>query len=155
MRKLVLIILFLSSYCNAQTDQVTYYNDIDLKDILEFKGLIYFEFDATLVTGRIIRYNKKKEKQSFLLVEDGELVSSGWENFQDEYVIPSGRRVIDLDLDNGGVKYDERRREILRSKSYEVNSSNHEFVVIENETNKKENALHANGNPKYKGSHER
>lgn len=149
MRKLVLIILFLSSYSNAQSDQVTYYNDIDFKDILEFKGLIYFESDTTLVTGRIIKYNKKKEKQSFLLVEDGDVVSPGWEKFQDEFVIPTGRRVFDYN--DEGRKYDERRKEILRSKSYEVNRSNHGFVVIDNEANKKEDTLHTNGNPKFKG----
>jgi antitoxin component YwqK of YwqJK toxin-antitoxin module len=52
--------------------------DIDYKDIMEKKGLLYLKADTTLVTGRVIRYNRKKEVKCHILVVNGIPDKSGW-----------------------------------------------------------------------------
>jgi hypothetical protein len=61
MKKILgLMILVLPFICNGQKKVKEHQGDINFKDIIEIKQLIYFKADTTLVTGRVIRYNKKK-----------------------------------------------------------------------------------------------
>lgn len=57
---LFLLIVLLPLFCNSQKEVKEYIGDINIKDIIEIKGLIYFKADTSLVTGRVIRFNKKK-----------------------------------------------------------------------------------------------
>ena len=59
--KLLLLIAFSPLFCNAQKNGNEYQGDLNYKDIIEIDGLIYLRADTTLVTGKIIRYNKKNE----------------------------------------------------------------------------------------------
>lgn len=82
---IVLLILLFPFVCEGQTNKENYYQDIDYKDIVESKGLFYLKLDTTLVTGRIIRYNKKKEAKRYILAENGKPESSDWIAFHDNY----------------------------------------------------------------------
>ena len=77
---LVLLILVLSFVCEGQTTKVDYYEDINYKDIVELKGLLYLKADTILVTGRVIRYNRKNEAKRYILVVNGIPDKSGWIN---------------------------------------------------------------------------
>jgi len=71
---LVLLILMFSFVCQGQTKM----EDIDYKDIVEIKGLLYLKADTTLVSGKVIRYNKKNEAKKYILVSKGKPDESGW-----------------------------------------------------------------------------
>lgn len=77
----VLIIMTLSFVCQGQivNDQ-----DIDFNDIVEKNGLFYLKADSTLVTGRVIRYNKKKEARRYVMVNNGKPEHFGWQKFPDD-----------------------------------------------------------------------
>jgi len=73
-RILVIIILVLSFVCQGQTKM----EEIDYKNIVEIKGLVYLKADTTLVSGKVIRYNRKNEAKKYILVSKGEPDESGW-----------------------------------------------------------------------------
>lgn len=78
MKKIFLLIFLSLSYvCFSQIGYLNE-NDINFKDIVEKKGLMYFKFDSTLVTGRVVRFNRKNEAKSFVFVENGIPDASGW-----------------------------------------------------------------------------
>lgn len=82
---LVLIILVLSFVCEGQTKM----EDIDNKDIVEIKGLVYLKADTTLVTGKVIRYNNKKEAKRYILIVKGIPDKLGWINLnKDKFIEP-------------------------------------------------------------------
>lgn len=54
---LLLLIMILPLFCNSQKGVKEFIGDINFKDIIEIKGLIYFKADTSIVTGRVIRYN--------------------------------------------------------------------------------------------------
>lgn len=66
-------ILFLSFDCMGQSENVYNSEAIDIKDIAEENGLLYYKKDTTLVTGRVVRYNKKGEIKLEILIKDGML----------------------------------------------------------------------------------
>ena len=84
MKQLFLFIFFiLSSVCFCQIGYLNE-NDINFKDIVEKKGLMYFKFDTTLVTGRVVRFNRKNEAKSYVFVVEGKPQNQNWTIFQDE-----------------------------------------------------------------------
>ena len=82
---LITIILTLSFLCQGQSNS---YKDFDYNDILELKGLFYLKSDTTLVTGRIIRYNKKKEAKRYVFITNGKPNNLGWIQFNSKYEPP-------------------------------------------------------------------
>jgi antitoxin component YwqK of YwqJK toxin-antitoxin module len=65
----------------GQSDNVDFYKDINYKDVKEIKGLLHLKSDSTLVTGRVIRYNKKMEGKRYILVVNGKHDNLGWLDF--------------------------------------------------------------------------
>ena len=82
---LITIILTLSFVCQGQSNS---YKDFDYNDIIELKGLFYLKSDTTLVTGRIIRYNKKKEAKRYVFITNGKPNNLGWIQFNSKYEAP-------------------------------------------------------------------
>lgn len=82
---LVLIFITLTFVSQGQTDS---YQDIDFDEIVEIKGLLYFKPDTTLVTGRVIRYNRKGKAKRYIMVYKGKPDVLGWNNFNDKYERP-------------------------------------------------------------------
>lgn len=85
---LVLMILVLPFVCNGQKKVKEYQGDINFKDIIEIKQLIYFKTDTTLVTGRVIRYNKKNIAKKYIIVTKGKPDNLGWILVNDKYTPP-------------------------------------------------------------------
>ena len=89
----ILIFLFLSFVCEGQTEHVDYYKDINYKDIVEISELLYLKADTTLVRGRVVQYNKKKEVKRYVEVVNGEPDESGWINNDDiKYIFTITRK---------------------------------------------------------------
>jgi len=82
---IALIFIALSFVCPVQAQS---YGDIDFKEVIELKGLLYLKADTTLVTGRVIRYNKKREAKRFIMVNNGKPDILGWNNFNSKYESP-------------------------------------------------------------------
>lgn len=64
------------------------HNHINYKDILEINSLIYFKADTTLVSGKVVRYNKKDKATKYFLVVDGKPDDLGWVIINDDVQIP-------------------------------------------------------------------
>ena len=77
-------LIFGSYQCKAQE----YHGDVNYKDVTEIKDLIYFRADTTLVTGKVIRYNKKKVAKRYIMVRNGKPDVSGWIYFNEKYESP-------------------------------------------------------------------
>lgn len=89
MKKLaLLLIMILPLFCISQKGVKEYIGDINFKDIIEIKGLIYFKSDTSLVTGRVIRYNKKKVAKKYFFVSQGRQENVGWVYFMDKVETP-------------------------------------------------------------------
>lgn len=86
--KLFTILLTFSFVCLGQTEAQEYYGDINYKNIIEIKDLIYFSSDTTLVTGKVIRYNKKNEAKKYILVSNGKPDDLGWIQIKEKYQEP-------------------------------------------------------------------
>ena len=65
-----------------------YQGGINYKDIMEIKGLLYLKADTTLVTGKVIRYNKKNEAKKYVLVSKGRPDNLGWIQISDGFARP-------------------------------------------------------------------
>jgi antitoxin component YwqK of YwqJK toxin-antitoxin module len=85
---LFLLIVLLPLFCNSQKEVKEYIGDINIKDIIEIKGLIYFKADTSLVTGRVIRFNKKKVAKKYFFVSQGKQEYVGWVYFKDKVEMP-------------------------------------------------------------------
>lgn len=95
MKFLFLLIFFiLSSFCYGQIGYVDE-NDINFNDIVEKKGLMYFKSDTKLVTGRVVRFNRKNEAKSYIEVVNGKPQNQNWTNFTKEQ-----KEMKDSDLGN-------------------------------------------------------
>ncbi len=81
----VLIFIALMFVCQGQTDTYQIVDFIETKDI---KGLLYFKADTTLVTGRVIRYNKKRKAKKYIFVKNGVPDNVGWVYYNDNYESP-------------------------------------------------------------------
>jgi len=86
--KLFLILLTFSFVCQGQTLTADDFLEINYKDVTEIKGLIYYIADTTLVSGKIIRYNKKNKAKSYVLVSKGKPDSFGWVYIKEKYQEP-------------------------------------------------------------------
>ena len=80
-----IFILFLSFDCIGQSENVYNTEEINIKDILEENGLLYYKKDTTLVTGRVVRYNNKGEKKLEILIKDGALLELDGINDQNQF----------------------------------------------------------------------
>jgi len=86
MKQLMALIFIITTFVSQ--GQTGSYQDIDFDSTVEIKGLLYFKADTTLVSGRVIRYNKKREAKRFILVHKGKPDDLGWNNFNSKYEIP-------------------------------------------------------------------
>ncbi|MFG6687549.1 toxin-antitoxin system YwqK family antitoxin [Mariniflexile sp. HNIBRBA6329] len=75
---IISIILVFSIVCEAQKGVVHNFNEINLKDVIEIKGVFYLKKDTTLVTGKVMRFNRKNEAKKYLIVVDGKPDNQGW-----------------------------------------------------------------------------
>jgi len=87
-RLFLFFILALPLICLGQISEGHNYSPVDFKDVLETDGLIYFKADTTLVTGRVIRYNKKKVEKKYIIVTKGKPDNLGWISVKDKYTPP-------------------------------------------------------------------
>ena len=78
---ITLILLSLSYVCFGQPDNIVE-NAINFDDIIEIKDLMYFKADTTLVTGIVVRYNKKKEPKQYIEVVEGKPQNYEWIKFE-------------------------------------------------------------------------
>ncbi|WP_242083868.1 toxin-antitoxin system YwqK family antitoxin [Aestuariivivens sediminis] len=86
MKRLFVAICFaLFFICSGQTKV---YPDVDFNVTKEINGLLYFKADTTLVTGRVIRYNRKKVAKRYIMVRNGKQDGLGWAYFDEEYESP-------------------------------------------------------------------
>ena len=69
----VIFILFLSFDCMGQSENVYNNENINIKDVMEENGLLFYKMDTTLVTGRVVRYNKKGKIKLEILIIEGRL----------------------------------------------------------------------------------
>jgi antitoxin component YwqK of YwqJK toxin-antitoxin module len=87
-RLFLVFILALPFICSGQISEGHDYFPVDFKDVLETDGLIYFKADTTLVTGRVIRYNKKHKEKKYIIVTKGKPDNLGWISIKDKYTPP-------------------------------------------------------------------
>ncbi|MDT0552627.1 hypothetical protein [Urechidicola vernalis] len=52
--------------------------DVDVKKILQIDELVYLKKDTTLMTGRVVKYNRKGKLKRVILVVDGMPDELGW-----------------------------------------------------------------------------
>ncbi len=95
-RKLLLLFIALPLFCAGQTEVQEYHGDINYKDIIERNDLIYFRADTTLVSGRVIRYNRKNEAKKYVLVSNGKPDKLGWIHISDNYEMPKESGLGDI-----------------------------------------------------------
>ena len=88
LQPLVLVIVFLPLICLAQIKLKKNQNDINYKDIVELNSLIYFKADTTLVSGKVVRYNKKNKAKKYFLVSEGKPDHLGWVIINDDLQTP-------------------------------------------------------------------
>ena len=82
---LVTFMLSLSFVCQGQINN---FKDIDYNDIVELKGLFYLKKDTTLVTGRVIFYNRKKVAKRYVFITEGKSDNLGWIQINNNYKKP-------------------------------------------------------------------
>jgi hypothetical protein len=85
---IVLLVLLFSFVCEGQSKKEDYYKDINYKNVVEIKGLLYLKADTTLVTGKVIRYNKKNQAKKYILVSNGKPDNLGWIQISDGFARP-------------------------------------------------------------------
>lgn len=85
---LLTFILTLPFICLGQINEGHNYFSIDFKDVVETDGLIYSKADTTLVTGRVVRYNKKNKEKKYIIVTKGKPDNLGWISVKDKYTPP-------------------------------------------------------------------
>jgi antitoxin component YwqK of YwqJK toxin-antitoxin module len=78
----------LTFVCEGQINNNRNYKEIDIVDTKEIKGLFYLKADTTLVTGRVIRYNKKGKAKRYVFVKNGVPDNLGWIYYNDNYESP-------------------------------------------------------------------
>jgi len=58
--------------------------NINIKDVMEENGLLFYKMDTTLVTGRVVRYNKKGKIKLEILIIEGRLYEADGINNKDQ-----------------------------------------------------------------------
>ena len=82
------LILLLPLLGNSQQVATEYLGDINFEDVIEIKGLIYRKTDTSVVTGRVVKYNKKKIAKKYILVSEGTPDHLGWISINDKLEMP-------------------------------------------------------------------
>ena len=107
MIKQFLILIIFSFVCHGQTIKADDFLDINYKDVIEINGLVFYKVDTTLVTGKIIRYNKKSKPKSYVIVLKGKPDNYGWVHIKDNYSEPEKkmktRRTIPVKNEAGKI----------------------------------------------------
>ena len=80
--------LTFSLVCHGQTKSTDGFLEINYKDVTEIKGLVYYKADTTLVSGKVVRYNKKNKAKSYVLVSNGKPDNHSWVQLKEEYQEP-------------------------------------------------------------------
>ena len=143
-QKLLLLIVLSPLFCNAQKNGNEYQGDLNYKEIIEIDGLIYLKADTTLVTGKVIRYNKKNDAKKYILVSKGKLDNLGWKNVVESNYIksfdPIVKKINGQTGENQLAPYDELTRknfnrinELNRINEFEL-ASKEKSGEINNET---------------------
>jgi antitoxin component YwqK of YwqJK toxin-antitoxin module len=137
--KLFLILLTFSFVCQGQTVVSDIIQEVNFKDVTEINGLVYYKVDSTLVTGRIIRYNKNNKAKSYVLVSNGKPDSFGWIQIKEKYQEPdknlntkhpvnvvNEEGIIIGSIEDPIVKYDDQmsdRKDITTDLQSNINAS--------------------------------
>ena len=87
-RILMIAIFFISFICLGQTSKDYNFrdinhnfkdeNDINVKDILQIDDFVYFKKDTTLITGRVVKTNRKGKLKKVILIIKGKPDELGW-----------------------------------------------------------------------------
>ena len=86
-QKLLFLIALLPLFCIVQETAKSSKNHINYKDITEIDGLIHTIADSSLVSGKVIRYDRKNEVKSYIVVVSGVPDKSGWkESYKSKYI---------------------------------------------------------------------
>lgn len=85
MKQLLLLILIILNVQVYSQEKREFHGDVNYKNIIEIKGLIYTKSDTSLVSGRIIRYNRKEEAKRYIFVKDGIADINGWVDLNDNF----------------------------------------------------------------------
>jgi hypothetical protein len=89
-------------------------NHINYKDITEIDGLIHTIADSSLVSGKVIRYDRKNEVKSYIVVVSGVPDKSGWkESYKSKYIPqfnPIFKKINSITNENQLDPYDETTR---------------------------------------------
>ena len=80
--------VLLPFFCMGQKNVQENNDNINYKDIVDINGLIYYKRDTSLVTGKVIRYNKKNKAKKYVLVTKGKPNNLGWVYFNDKIEMP-------------------------------------------------------------------
>lgn len=76
--KLLLVFIIYSFLVQGQNIKSNDFTNINLDDVIDIKGVIYNKLDSSLVTGKVIRYNRKKEPKRYIIVREGKPDELGW-----------------------------------------------------------------------------
>lgn len=87
-RLFLFFILTFPCICLGQISNGQDYFPVDYNNVTETNGLIYFKADTTLVTVRVIRYNKKYKAKKYIIVTNGKPDNGGWISVKDNYTPP-------------------------------------------------------------------
>jgi antitoxin component YwqK of YwqJK toxin-antitoxin module len=79
--------VLVSLICYSQ-EAKEFYGDIDEKKVEEIKGLIYTKADTSLVTGKVIRRNRKNDPKRYILVNKGKPDVRGWIRINERISMP-------------------------------------------------------------------
>lgn len=98
MKLQLFLLYFISSiFCFAQRQKLDTVQTVNFKDVIEKNGLIFFKADTSLVTGKVIRFNKKNEAKKYFMVTNGEPDNSGWIRINNPFKKPKGLDLYGLD----------------------------------------------------------
>ncbi|MEQ3796447.1 hypothetical protein AAFP94_14760 [Flavobacteriaceae bacterium MJ-SS4] len=86
--KLLWVCLVISSYIDAQPDNLNFYGDVNFDDIFQLGEFIYHKADTTLVHGRVVRFNNKNEAKRYIDIFEGMPDNIGWIKIKDDYKQP-------------------------------------------------------------------
>ena len=130
---MILLIYSLTSFAQKQKAEI--YKHVNYEDIIEINDLIYFKVDTTLVSGKVVRYNKKNEPKKYMLVSKGKLDGLGWKNvIEDNYIEsfnPIFKKTDGYTGDNQLAPYDEFTRKDF-NRINELNRINEREVASKN-----------------------
>ena len=75
-------------FCIGQIKGQDYQGNINYNNIIEINGLIYNSLDTTLITGKVVRYNKNNVAKKYFSVSKGKPNDLGWVYLKDDVEMP-------------------------------------------------------------------